>query len=266
MKTLKKKKIGILIISRFNSRRLKNKASIKINNKSLIEILVIRLLKTHDRTNLVLCSSKTNNNKSFYKKIAKKYNINLFFGSELNVLDRIIRCSRKFKFKHIVRITGDNPLTDVEAILPMCKAHLKKNYDYTFNNSLPYGTRPEVFSLKALTKNYNKVVDLNSTEYLTYFFKRSDLYQVKKKNFRKILKQQNLFSVSIDTKQDLKVLKIFLSTNNYNKINKKKLFSYLKKRRKIKKEIKKIALKTKKYDVRYQIDITKKSKNLTLVI
>jgi len=266
METLKKKKIGILIISRSNSKRLKNKALLKIKNKPIIEILISRLLKRYDRTNLVLCSSKTNNNKSFYKKIAKKYNINLFFGSELNVLDRIISCSRKFKFKHIVRITGDNPFTDVEAILPMCKAHLKKNFDYTFNTSLPRGTRPEIFSIKALTKNYNKVVDLNSTEYLTFFFRRSDLYKVKKKNFRKILKQQNLFSASIDTQQDLKLLKKFFSENNYKKINKKKFFLYLKKRSKIKKEIKKIALKTKKYDARYQIDITRKSKNLTLLI
>lgn len=187
MEILKKKKIGILIISRSNSKRLKNKASLKINNKSIIEILISRLLKMYDRSSLVLCSSKTNNNKFFYKKIAKKYNINLFFGSELNVLERIISCSKKFKFNHIVRVTGDNPLIDIEAILPMCKDHLKKNYDYTFNNSLPRGTRPEVFSIKALNKNYNQIIDLNSTEYLSFFFRRSDLYKVRKKILGKFL-------------------------------------------------------------------------------
>ena len=37
--------IGFLIISRLNSKRLKNKAKLKINNKSITEIIILRLLK-----------------------------------------------------------------------------------------------------------------------------------------------------------------------------------------------------------------------------
>ena len=58
MNYLNKHKIGVLVISRFNSRRLKNKASLRINKTSLTEILIKKLLKVVVRTNLVICSSK----------------------------------------------------------------------------------------------------------------------------------------------------------------------------------------------------------------
>ena len=87
-----------------------------------------------------------------------------------------------------MRVTGDNPLTDIDAILPMCIKHVKNKCDYTYNDSLPRGTRVEIFSLKSLKKNYTKIIDLNSTEYLSYFFRRKDLYKIQKKILKNILK------------------------------------------------------------------------------
>ena len=141
MNYFKQKKIGILVLSRYKSKRLKNKAALKINDKSLTEILIKRLTQKIDNKQIVICSSKTNNNLKFYKSISKNYEVNFFFGSELNVLKRIINCAKKFKFKFIVRVTGDNPLTDIDAILPMCIKHVKNKCDYTYNDSLPRGTR-----------------------------------------------------------------------------------------------------------------------------
>ena len=99
MNYFNKHKIGVLVISRFNSRRLKNKASLRINKTSLTEILIKKLLKVVVRTNLVICSSKTNNNKKFYRSLGNKYKIKVFFGPELNVLKRIILCLEKFNWR-----------------------------------------------------------------------------------------------------------------------------------------------------------------------
>ena len=51
----------------------------------------------------------------FLKKL-KKHKINVFYGSEKNIFKRIIRCCDKFKADHFVRITGDNPLTDIKTL------------------------------------------------------------------------------------------------------------------------------------------------------
>ena len=71
-----KKKIAILIISRTKSKRLKNKAKLKIKGKNLIEIILKRLLKSFDKKNIIICSSNFNNDKLFYKR--DDNNINLF--------------------------------------------------------------------------------------------------------------------------------------------------------------------------------------------
>ena len=71
MNYFKQKKIGILVLSRYKSKRLKNKAALKINDKSLTEILIKRLTQKIDNKQIVICSSKTNNNLKFYKSISK---------------------------------------------------------------------------------------------------------------------------------------------------------------------------------------------------
>ena len=59
MNYFKQKKIGILVLSRYKSKDL-NKAALKINDKSLTEILIKRLTQKLIITNSYLFS-KTNN-------------------------------------------------------------------------------------------------------------------------------------------------------------------------------------------------------------
>ena len=91
--------VGILIICRLNSQRLKNKILKKIYNKTLIQILLERLLKKIYSKNIVICTSNKNKNK-FFKQISEKYKIKTFYGDDRNIFSRIINCSNKFKFKN----------------------------------------------------------------------------------------------------------------------------------------------------------------------
>ena len=76
--------------------------------------------------------------------------------------------SKKFNFKHFVRITGDNPLTDPQSIMELSQKHIKNKNDFTFTRSLVWN-EPEIISFKALKKANTLAVDENSSEYLTYF-------------------------------------------------------------------------------------------------
>lgn len=251
---LKKNKIGIFVLSRYNSKRLRNKASLKILNKNLIEILIERLVQKFDNKDITICSSNLNNNKNFYLKISKKYKINIFFGSEKNVLKRILDCIKQKKLNHFIRITGDNPMTDTNAIIKLARTHLKNQNEFTYTQSLPIGMRSEIYSAKALNKNYQYIEDLNSTEYLTYFFLRKDLYKIEKISFKKKYKDQNLFSVSIDTKSDYLRLKKMLETYKDIFLDTNKILKYFYRKGKKTKPILKIPLKTKKFNARYNFD------------
>ena len=126
---LKKEKIGILIISRMLSRRLKKKATLKILNKTLLEIIIMRLQKDFNNENIYICTAN-DKFKKFYKMLSKSYNLKIFFGSEDIVLKRIIDCMNKFNLKHFVRVTADNVL--INNSLKMLKSHIKNKSDYTF--------------------------------------------------------------------------------------------------------------------------------------
>ena len=149
MSFFSKKKIAILVISRTKSKRLKNKAKLKIKGINLIEIIVRRLMDKFDRKNIIICTSNFNNDKTFYKKISKKYNVGIFFGAENNVLKENYRLLRKNNFKHFVRLTGDNPLVDINAINTLSFKHIMNKSDYTFTDSLPMGMKPEIFFIKS---------------------------------------------------------------------------------------------------------------------
>ena len=259
MSFFSKKKIAILVISRTKSKRLKNKAKLKIKGINLIEIIVRRLMDKFDRKNIIICTSNFNNDKTFYKKISKKYNVGIFFGAENNVLKRIIDCLEKNNFKHFVRLTGDNPLVDINAINTLSFKHIMNKSDYTFTDSLPMGMKPEIFSLKALKRNYKKIIDLNSTEYLTYFFRRSDIYKIQKVSFKKIYKNQNKYKISIDKKKEFLLLKKFFKNKKSIFFKRSEIISFLIKNSKMKKMARKIRFINKNYDVRYLFDQNKKS-------
>ena len=144
-KFLKEKKVGIFVIAKLGSRRLKNKIKVNINQLTLIEILIQRLIKQIGSKNIIICSSGKDS-KKFLHPFKKKYKIKLFFGKNKNVLRRILDCMNNYNYKHFVRVTGDNPFTDCDTIKKMVKSHLKKGNDYTYTNSLPRGMKPEVFS------------------------------------------------------------------------------------------------------------------------
>tara|TARA_B100001057_G_scaffold500955_1_gene619205 strand:- start:43030 stop:43815 length:786 start_codon:yes stop_codon:yes gene_type:complete len=245
---LNKKKIKLLIIVRLSSKRLKKKALLKINNLTLIEILILRLSKFFDPKNIIICTARNQNNEAL-KRISNSCKVNFFAGAEKNIFKRVIDCQRKFKFKHFVRITGDNPLTDPKSIIVLCHKHIKNRNDFTFTKSLAAGMRPEVISFQALKKAQNLAVDKNSSEYLTYFFVRAS-FKFEEINLRKYFANENLSSITIDTLEDFKRLKNLLKRNIF--LSRKIIIQKLEKNMKKKSLRKIIPIITKKYDVRFK--------------
>ena len=105
-------KIAAIIFSRLSSKRLKNKALVKINNSTLLELVINRtkLLKNVDEI-IVATSKKEEDNKIV--KLAKKNGVKFFCGDINNLIKRSINCCNKFKIDAFVRICGDRPLFDL---------------------------------------------------------------------------------------------------------------------------------------------------------
>ena len=118
----------IAIACRIDSKRLPGKATKHLVGKiSPIEILISRLKKIIPSSQIILTTTKEKNC-DILMEVAEKNNINCFRGSKLDVMDRFINAGKKYgNFSDIVRVTGDNPLTDPNIIVEMIKYH-KKNF------------------------------------------------------------------------------------------------------------------------------------------
>lgn len=247
-------KLGLLIICRVNSKRLKKKIFKKINGKTILEILITRLLSKFNKKQIVICSSVLSKNKKF-KILSRKHGIKIFYGDDKDIFSRMINAAKKFKFDNIVRITGDNPLTDIEAMIKMIKSHAKKKYDYTYTTNLMIGTRSEIIKVSALKKCRNLSCDKFSSEYMTYFFLRKKLFKLNRVKFKEIVKNQSKYSVTVDYNKDYLLIKKIIKNSNFL-IKHNEILNFLKKNYYYKKFSFKryVPLITKKYNVSLKTD------------
>ena len=75
----------------------------------------------------------------------------LFRGNETNVLDRYYQCARTYEFDHIVRLTADNPFTDIVELDRLIDLHLSVRADFSYSFPvLPIGVGAEIFCFGAL--------------------------------------------------------------------------------------------------------------------
>ncbi len=222
----RKKKIGIVISCRLRSTRLPNKAILKIGKITSIE-RCINQVKKSDIKSIVLATSLLEKS-DILKKISKKKHIGFFQGSDNNLILRNLEVAKKMNYDQIVRVTGDSPLVSYQLINEMVKYHLKKNSDFTYNDSLPLGVRCEVINVQALNNLYKKTVTNRYGEYLSLFFKNNPNYfNIKKFDLFFSKKFRNI-RLNLDYKSDLIFLKkLLFFFNNKKTISLEEIYEFL---------------------------------------
>ena len=140
-------------------------------------------------------------------------------------MSRFIVAGKKLSANHIVRITGDNPLTDPRLIDYMIRIHLKNKNEYTFSSSAPIGISSEVINYNTLTKCHSNLSDPSSSEYMSWMLNRPDIFKVQDVVCPKRLAKSNSISFTVDEEHEY--------------LNIKKIFSYYKGNPFIKREINK---------------------------
>lgn len=83
--------------------------------------------------------------------------VDCFRGSEPDVLARYYECARQRGFNHVVRLTGDNPFTDIQELDRLINFHLSGGYDFSSSfEELPVGVGAEIFSYAALERCFHE--------------------------------------------------------------------------------------------------------------
>ena len=198
-----------IVQARFFASRLPGKVLKKINNKTILEILIKRLLKSKKISKIIIACSSNKMDKEIIK-IANKVKIDYFIGSEKNVLKRYYLAAKKFKFNNICRITADCPLIDSNIVDLVIKNFFEQKVDYASNAnppSFPDGLDIEIFNFKSLAKAYKYATSAHDKEHVNPYMKRD-------KNITKFnLKNEEDLSwlrVTLDEQSDFNLIKKIL--------------------------------------------------------
>ncbi|MDA7780687.1 hypothetical protein N8938_01525 [Candidatus Pelagibacter sp.] len=231
-----KLKVSAIIEARMSSSRLPGKVLKKINNKEILKMIIERV-QSSKKINKIVVATTTDKEDDKIVSFLKKIKIPYYRGSVNNLLQRIINCAEKFKINNILRITGDNPLTDyflIDHLISYFENNRK--FDYITNNHfadkdkriIAYGLDLSLFSLKSL-KQVKKLSKKDSVfqEYPTLYFhtKGGKKFKTTNINYPKKLIIGSKYRLTVDTVQDLKFFKKLF--NEYFKSYKKNDYMYL---------------------------------------
>ena len=210
-----------IIQARMGSKRLPGKMLKKLSGYSLIEWSILRIKRSKKINKIVLATTNLKKDDSLVK-VAKKYKISIFRGSEKDVLGRFFKAARKIKAKNIIRICGDQPFTDPGELDKLIKVFYSKKRDYVcnmenkLNSKYADGFGGEMFSYKTLKRlNYlaNKPID---REHVTiYIWKNLKSFKIFSIPAPKSLAYPKL-KFFINTKKDYIRIKRLIKKNGIN--------------------------------------------------
>ena len=115
---------GVIIQARMGSARLPGKVLRQIGSLPLLGHVVGRLALSKHDIHVVVATSLLPQDDAIAAYCAD-IKVNCFRGSELDVLDRYYQCAKCHGFDHIIRLTADNPFTDIEDLDRLIEFHFR---------------------------------------------------------------------------------------------------------------------------------------------
>lgn len=211
----------IIIFSRSASRRLKNKALIKLSNHRTLLDQVIFLSSFIVPKSRIVLATTTNKIDDKLCNIASAQKIKYFRGSEDDVIGRTINCCENFGINHFLRFCGDRPIVDILKIKKEIQ-NLPKYFDLvTTNNTnkkIDPGFTIEIIKYKTLKKIYKKGLSKKQKEHITKFiYENYKLF-----NIKHISANQSFYKgydYTLNNKSDISKINYLLNYYNHRKIS-----------------------------------------------
>jgi spore coat polysaccharide biosynthesis protein SpsF len=164
--------LWIVVSARMASSRCPGKALAPLAGRPLLEVLLDRMAAVRGVDGVVLATSVKAENDPL-AEVAGRAGFQVFRGDEDDVLRRHVDCARALGAEHVVRVTGDNPLTDVETIESLVARHRREAADYTYvpGDALLMGILAEVVSRSALERSWERGDARHRSELMTLYIK-----------------------------------------------------------------------------------------------
>lgn len=162
-----------IVQARVTSNRLPGKVMYPLAGKPVL-YHVLQRAKQIQGIDRVVLAAPDDVRSTVMAMVAKTLNIETFYGSELDVLERYFFAALNNRAKIIMRITADCPLIDpvkCEKVLGILgDTEYASN---VFPRAVPKGHDCEVFTFDALSRAYREATDPYDREHVTPFLQRN---------------------------------------------------------------------------------------------
>ena len=174
-----------------------------INNRvTIIEYLVEYIKKTEFVTDIILAIADTKGN-NIYADLAEKKGWKYIFGDEIDVLDRIIKASKKFDTEIILRGSSESPFLYYNSIDELYVDHIDGHYDLTKISNLPEGAGYSINSIDALMTCHRRGSSRHRSELInSYMYDNQDQFKILEKTPDKKLCRPDV-RITVDYPEDL---------------------------------------------------------------
>lgn len=143
--------------ARMSSTRLPGKVLLPILGKPMLALQLERIRLAHRVDGLTVATSSQATDDGI-ESLCRTMGVDCYRGSLNDVLDRFYQAARRHRAAHVMRLTGDCPLTDPELLDALVELHLREGSDYSSNvhdRTYPDGLDVEIFTFAALEQAWS---------------------------------------------------------------------------------------------------------------
>jgi spore coat polysaccharide biosynthesis protein SpsF (cytidylyltransferase family) len=200
-----KHKASIIIQARMGSTRLPGKVMMAVSGKPLIGHMIDRLRQAKLVDRIIVATSTDSSNDGMCDYL-KNIGIDVFRGSEDDVLERFYLAAKLYDLKYIVRLTADCPLVDPQIVDRFISEYFTQKADYLASGQTwAEGLDTEVFSFPLLETAYKNARKSSEREHPTlYFHNHPQLFNIVKSLSPT---DDSKYRITVDEPQDLEVVK-----------------------------------------------------------
>lgn len=210
-------KVDVIIQARMGSTRLPGKVLMQIRGRTLLSYLFERLRMCRNVSRIILATSVDAENDALERAAADE-GVEVFRGSEDDVLDRYYQAAKLYRCEHIMRITADCPLVDPDLCDRIIDTYFRKGVDYIHTGlSFSEGLDCEIISRQALCQAWEGAVKLSEREHVAMFIHNN-------KNMFNTLTVENdsddgHYRYSVDNMEDYLVVKAIFESLYFDEKN-----------------------------------------------
>lgn len=200
-------RVVAIIQARCGSTRFPNKVFADLCGKPFIWHVVNRLKFVHLLDHIVLATTDRPSDDKLYNW-AKENGVDVYRGSESNVLKRYYETANYAKADVIVRITADDPFKEPSLIDKAINTLQTGGYDFVCNNcppSYPEGLDIEVFTKAVLDKEEKLSTSNFEREHVTqYIYHHPEEFKIF--NISNVGENLSYLRWTVDTKSDFQMV------------------------------------------------------------